>query len=57
MSRKATCLDNSLMENFFGRLKVEMYYGREKTFKTTAKLIESIDDYINFYNNDRIKLK
>ena len=57
MSRKATCLDNSLMENFFGRLKVEMYYGKEKIFKTTNELIKAIDDYINFYNNDRIKLK
>jgi putative transposase len=57
MSRKATCLDNSLMENFFGRLKVEMYYGSEKLFKTTTELIKAIDDYIDFYNNDRIKLK
>jgi len=57
MSRKATCLDNSLMENFFGRLKVEMYYGSEKLFKTVSELMKAIDDYIDFYNNDRIKLQ
>ena len=31
MSRKGNCLDNGVMENFFGRLKVEMYYG--ETFR------------------------
>jgi hypothetical protein len=54
MSRKATWLDNILMENFFGRLTVEMYDGIGTSFKTTSKLIKSIDDYINFYNDDRI---
>jgi transposase InsO family protein len=34
-----------------------MYYGSEKLFKTTTELIKAIDDYIDFYNNDRIKLK
>ena len=33
MSRKGNCHDNSVMENFFGRLKVEMFYGEEKTFR------------------------
>ena len=28
MSRKGNCMDNGIMENFFGRLKVEMYYGK-----------------------------
>ncbi len=27
MSQKGNCMDNSITENFFGRLKVEMYYG------------------------------
>ena len=27
MSRKGNCLDNSVMENFFGLLKQEIYYG------------------------------
>ena len=57
MSRKGTCLDNGLMENFFGRLKVEMYYGHEKSFTTTSELMKKVADYIDFYNNDRIKLK
>ena len=28
MSRKENCLDNSVMESFFGRLKTECYYGK-----------------------------
>lgn len=34
MSRKGNCLDNSLMENFFGKMKDEMFYGYEHTFHT-----------------------
>ena len=35
--RKGNCLDNNVMENFFGRLKVEMYYGEK---------FESLDAFI-----------
>ena len=55
MSRKGNCLDNSPMENFFGILKQEMYYG--KTFKTYEELKESIENYIYYYNHKRIKRK
>ena len=55
MSRKGNCLDNSPMENFFGILKQEMYYGVE--FKDYEELIKEIDKYIEWYNNDRIKTK
>lgn len=55
MSRKGNCLDNSPMENFFGILKQEMYYG--KTFKTYVKLKEAIENYIDYYNHKRIKIK
>ena len=49
MSRKGNCLDNSPMENFFGILKQEMYYG--KTFKTYEELKEAIEKYIYYYNH------
>ena len=43
------------MENFFGILKQEMFYGVE--FKDYEELIKEIDKYIEWYNNDRIKTK
>ncbi|MCD2138728.1 IS3 family transposase [Salinicoccus halitifaciens] len=55
MSRKGNCLDNSPMENFFGLLKQEMFYGQQ--FKTYAELESAIHQYIDFYNHDRIKTK
>ena len=50
MSRKGNSMDNGMMENFFGLLKTEMFYDQEDKYKT-------IDDYINYYNYDRIKEK
>ena len=44
MSRKGNCLDNSPMENFFGILKQEMYYGME--FKNYEQLKNEIEEYI-----------
>ena len=55
MSRKGNCLDNSVMENFFGLLKTEMFYKHE--FKSTEHLISEIEAYIDYYNNRRIKCK
>lgn len=55
MSRKGNCLDNSPMENFFGILKQEMFYGSE--FKDYKELIKEIEKYIEWYNKDRIKTK
>lgn len=57
MSRKGNCLDNSPMENFFGRMKNEMFYGHEYTFTTKEHLIKAIKDYIYYYNNERIQVK
>lgn len=54
MSRKGNCLDNAPMENFFGLLKQEMFYGR--AFTTYTELETAIHEYIDFYNNDRIKI-
>ena len=57
MSRKGNCLDNSIMENFFGLMKKEMFFGHQFEFKTLNQLKCAIIDYINYYNNDRISYK
>ena len=54
MSRKGNCLDNSPTENFFGRMKTEMYYDKEFSFKSLNHLKKGIHEYILYYNNDRI---
>ena len=55
MSRKGNCLDNAAMESFFGTLKSEFYYLNK--FKNVAQLEKGLNDYIHYYNHDRIKLK
>lgn len=57
MSRKGNSIDNGLMECFFGLLKSEMYYGQEYKYKTVEELSSAIDEYIDYYNNKRIKSK
>lgn len=54
MSRKGNCLDNSPMENFFGKMKNEMFYGYEYTFNTLEELKKEMENYISYYNNQRI---
>ena len=56
-SRKGNCMDNSLMENFFGIMKKEMFYGNEKEFKTLEELKAAMIKYINYYNRKRINKK
>ena len=55
MSRKGNCLDNAVMENFFGLLKQEIYYGI--TYYSFEELKAAIDHYILYYNEHRIKEK
>ncbi|MDN3100715.1 IS3 family transposase [Enterococcus faecalis] len=55
MSRKGNCLDNSIIENFFGILKSEFYYKKE--FKSVKQFIQALHEYIYWYNNSRIKQK
>lgn len=55
MSRKGNCHDNSVMENFFGLLKQEIYYGR--VFNSYQGLRVAITDWIAYYNSKRIKKK
>lgn len=56
-SRKGNCMDNSLMENFFGIMKNEMFYGEEATFETLDELKAAMEEYIRYYNEERISLK
>ena len=53
MSRKGNCLDNAIIENFFGILKSELFYTQK--FKSTQELKQKINKYIIYYNNERIK--
>ena len=53
MSRKGNCLDNSVMENFFGLLKQEIYYGR--VYHSYEELKTAIEEYVVYYNERRIK--
>lgn len=55
MSRKGNCLDNSLAENFFGLLKSELFY--LNNYDNIETLEKDIKNYIDYYNNYRIKLK
>lgn len=57
MSRKGNCLDNSPMENFFGIMKNEMFYGHESEFKTLDELRHAMEEYIVYYNTKRITEK
>ena len=55
MSRKGNCLDNSVMENFFGLLKQEIYYG--VVYYSYEELKSEIERFIKYYNEKRIKEK
>lgn len=53
MSRKGNCLDNAMVESFFGTLKSEHFYLEE--FSSIPPLREAIDAYIHYYNHERIR--
>lgn len=55
MSRKGNCLDNAIMENFFGILKSELLYLQQ--FDSMEQFISEIHDYIHYYNYRRTKKK
>ena len=57
MSRKGNCYDNCIMETFFGRLKNEMFYGYEKNYESFDDFAKAVEEYINYYNNERIQAK
>jgi putative transposase len=55
MSRRGNCYDNSVMENFFGILKSEFYYNQR--FSSFDQFSKELSEYIDYYNNRRIKVK
>lgn len=55
MSRKGNCLDNAMAESFFGTMKTELLYAQK--FESMQDFIKSLEEYIDYYNNKRIKLR
>jgi putative transposase len=55
MSRKGNCLDNAVMENWFGIMKTEFYY--QEKFENVDLFKKGLKEYIHYYNHDRIKQK
>jgi len=55
MSRKGNCIDNAVVENFFGILKSELLYLNK--FSSMEEFKSKLTDYMKFYNEKRIKLK
>jgi transposase InsO family protein len=55
MSRKGNCLDNAVMENWFGIMKSEFFY--QEKFETIESFKQGLHEYIHYYNHDRIKQK
>ncbi|SDB44907.1 Integrase core domain-containing protein, partial [Lysinibacillus sp. TC-37] len=55
MSRKGNCLDNAVIESFFGIMKSEFLYAT--TFKNYEAFKKALVDYIHYYNHERIKIK
>mgnify|MGYP000249292512 FL=1 len=55
MSRKGNCLDNAVMENWFGMMKTEFFY--QKKFDSVQSFKTELKEYIHYYNYDRIKQK
>ncbi len=53
MSRKGNCLDNAIAENFFGIMKSELLYAEK--FETPEAFMKALEEYIEYYNNTRIK--
>ena len=55
MSRKGCSPDNARYEGFFGRIKIEFFYGRDWSGVTTGEFIERLDAYLRWYRDDRAK--
>ena len=55
MSNKGNCLDNAVIENFFGLLKSELFYLQE--FESIEHFKAELTAYLDYYNNRRIKAK
>jgi len=55
MSRKGNCYDNAVIESFFGLVKSEFFYNT--LFESVEDFQTKLTDYLDYYNNDRIKVK
>jgi putative transposase len=55
MSRKGNCLDNAVVENFFGILKSELLYLQD--FDSIEHFKAELLAYLDYYNNKWIKVK
>lgn len=55
MSRKGNCLDNAVIENFFGLLKSELFYLQE--FESMVHFKKELEEYMEYYNHKRMKAK
>jgi len=56
MGHRGVCFDNVLIESFFSHLKTEAFYSQDFT-ATNEQIIEIVEEYIHYYNNERIQLK
>lgn len=56
MSKKGCSPDNSACEGFFGRIKNEVFYGRDWKGWTLDDFMYFIDRYLNWFRNERIKV-
>lgn len=50
ISKKENCCDSRIMENYFRKMKNEMFYGHKYEFETLQQLKEEIEEYIRYYN-------
>lgn len=53
MSRAGNCFDNAVVESFFGTMKYELL--SDNTFTGREEAVKAIEDYVDYYNNDRIQ--
>ena len=56
MSKKGCSPDNSACEGFFGRLKNELFYDRNWNHVSIESFISKLEEYMHWYNEDRIKM-
>ena len=55
MSKKGCCADNSACEGLFGRIKNEMFYNRDWRDTSIPQFIDILNEYLIWYNDNRIK--
>jgi putative transposase len=56
MSHVGVCYDNVLIESFFSHFKTEAFYSQDFN-ATNEQIIEIVEEYIYYYNNERLQLK